>query len=220
MINLPGNSRTTYLFTAFISSVIFIVLLLLLPKIEKYRVTIDSEQYIGQEMYHYSDLDSDGESELVRFNKNFSGVAAFIVEKKGKILYQHNFEDQYINSDLFYFTGDYNLDKLEEIYVLTTSNDSIFLNVIEGISEHIILNRTFLTQFHYHANLPDYGVMHLELSDFTGSSRKDLFIGFGCGFSYKTRKCAIYNIDENKLVVSEPTGASLQSAISLSLIHI
>jgi hypothetical protein len=108
----------TVIFTAIIATVFFIILLFSLPKIEKFSVKLISSKYFAPEIVHYCDLDSDGKSEMIRFNKNFDGVSAYIVEKQGKIFYQHNFTDQYIEGK-FYCTGDYNNDLLKEIYVFT-----------------------------------------------------------------------------------------------------
>ena len=114
MFSLQKYNKTSFLFTGLIATIVFILIILVLPKIEKFNAKIVYSQNIATEIHVFSDLDSDGVSERIRFDKDFLGTPAFIVEKQGKIVYQHNFTGKFAK-DHFYLFGDYNNDLLKEI---------------------------------------------------------------------------------------------------------
>lgn len=214
MFGLKKNGTTTILFTAFIATLITLLCFLFLPTLQKYKAEIISSELFPPEIQVYEDLDGDKISELIRFIPNTTGTSAFILEKNDKMLYQHNFAGQFVNSN-FYFINDYNNDLLKEIYLFTIRKDSLFLHIIEGVTRKIIAEDVFISTFLFHSTTPDIGVTYCKMCDFDKDGYSDLFINLNCTYTYKTRKNIIYNIVKRSLKSNKPTGACLAGDIQL-----
>lgn len=123
MLGLQKNYKVAFVFAGLIATLVTIGFCFLLPKFQKYQANIVSTEIIPNERYVFDDLDGDNLSEKIRYIPDFEGTSAIIVEKNDKMLYQHNFSGQFLNTN-FPIIHDYNNDKLKEIYLFTLRNDS------------------------------------------------------------------------------------------------
>jgi hypothetical protein len=120
----------------FVALLICALVLLLVPQtFNKYKINLEEHEFHREGfMMDFKDLDNDNEKEKVIAFKNNVGNAAFEIHdnKKGLIAqwdFLNEFPSRVANMSLF----DMNDNGYSEIYVVTKSNDSIFLNIAEPL---------------------------------------------------------------------------------------
>ncbi len=215
MFNLKNKSVSTFVFAIFLSTAIYIFLIsTLIHKPEKYTAKILSKTFLGKEIQAFTDFENDGKVDHIRFDNNFLGKAAFIAETDGKLIYQKNFNGHFGN-DNFYYIDDFNNDAINEIYVTTYRNDSLFLSAFFAPNGDTLFSNQFISVFRDYAGHPDFFITSLELIDFDNDNYKDVFINLHCAFTYRTRKQLIYNIHRNLVIEGPSCGVSMEDFISV-----
>jgi hypothetical protein len=206
MSGLRENKKLFYLFSAFLATSTGMLIFFLFPPIHPYKCNLISKEISSVEIQSFNDLDNDGVSEQIRFFENFNGISAYIVEKSDKMLYQRNLMTKFSNHNYFYY-GDYNNDQNNEIYTISYKEDSVFLDVVKGISGEILIENSFISKFFYHAGKPDFQVINMELIDTNKDGLSELIITLHCGFSYKTRLTCLYDLEKKNVVKRTPIAA-------------
>ncbi len=215
MIKFFSNKTHFILFTALIASLVFTGIILFSPKFEKYKAVIaDSTGNHGNQFKIYEDIDGDGNSELFHMINDQSGFSHYVFYKDGKQLYQHNLKGHFLNMNFCIF-GDYNHDSKKELYIPWYRADSIFMDVIDVISDKLLAKNIFLTQFKYHGKNLDTGIQTYFMKDFDNDGFDDLFFDMECGFSVTNRKNFIYSPKTKHLNVSQARGVNLYPEIIL-----
>jgi hypothetical protein len=203
------------LWASFIAaSIIVVPLFILFPKLSKYNLEFISTKILEgiQTVEMYDDLDSDGKLEKILFNKEDGVSPSILTEMNGRILYHNHYAGKVVDGG-FYKNGDYNLDGQKEIFLITYRNDSIFLNIFEGISNIKIVESLFISKYKKLGDKIDFSVQDCHLEDLDNDGYKEFVIPLMCGYSYSTRKLCIYNIKNKTLFVSPLSGVTLADEI-------
>ncbi|PCH69162.1 MAG: hypothetical protein COC06_08115 [Bacteroidales bacterium] len=179
----------------------------------KYKLTLLDKVKIGSnDIVIYDDLDFDGNSEKIRFVKDFIGRPALLVEENGKILFQWNLTGKFAPG-IFYHFADYNGNGRKEIFVFTYENDSIFLDAIDVKTEENIVQHKYITNYREYKGLIDFSVYKPMTLDLNADGKKEIVFSFACAFSHITRKLCKYDIENNILHLSEKAGCCLYSEV-------
>ncbi|WP_282016361.1 histidine kinase [Marinifilum flexuosum] len=185
-----------------------VLIVILLPPIKKYSITnFEKTKKHPNEIRTYEDCNGDGDSEYVRFIKDFIGRPSVLVEQQGRVKFQWNLTGKFDNNQFFAF-GDYDSNSSKEIYVLTHENDSIFLHGTDFESQKRVVNRKFISTFQKHSGRIDYSVYEPQLFDFNNDGYKDFVCSLYCGFSRSTRKIVVVDIKNQKVITSPKAGSS------------
>ena len=109
----------------FISLIIWTVSIFFIPPLfSRYRVQHIGEEYTYSKTYfYYSDLDSDGTSEIISVDLNDTKQIKIIVYKGDKVLGEE-YDLKYQPSGTYnVYTEDFNNDGYKECYVFTMNQD-------------------------------------------------------------------------------------------------
>ncbi len=212
MISPSSNKFHSVIFTIAITSVLFTLFLLSLPAIDKFKAkTISSASNFENETLVYNDIDFDGNSEGFHFLTNpNNGLSHYVFYKNGKQLYQQNLKGSFFPVNYFCF-GDYNHDNQNELFLFWYIEDSLFVNVINAISEEIIAEKVFVTTFTFDHKTIDSILDNFYFFDSDKDGYDELFFSMSCGFSVINRKNILYNVKKNKFKISDPRGVILYS---------
>jgi len=179
------------------------------PVSSKYKLAIQSQLKLGpKEILIYEDLNFDGNSEKIRFIKDFIGRPALLVEEKGQILYQWNLKGEFVPRDFYHF-ADYNGNGRKEIFVFTHQNDSIFLDAMDSNTEEKIIQHRFISTYDKTKGRIDFSVYKPLCLDVDNNGKKELVFSLACAFSHTTRKLCLYHIDRDILHISAKAGCSV-----------
>ncbi len=134
-----GNSLEVVYHPALLSLILWIALSLILPfQFTKYRLKLLSEEAVFPGLFlYYCDLDNDGNSECISVDLHDSEQTKIIIRKNDKILDQYNLPYRFARNNAVTFL-DYNNDGFKEIIVFTLSDDEIFLNLIDPLSDQAL----------------------------------------------------------------------------------
>ncbi|MBT3385934.1 MAG: histidine kinase [Prolixibacteraceae bacterium] len=173
----------------------------------KYKVKlIDSEGKKSDLKYLYEDLNNDGKSEKITTSNNIESAVSTIIYKDSQIIDQWNYPGVYANTHHHFF-GDYDNNRLKEMYVFTCKNDSLFLWITEVFSGNEILKERFIAEHFRYENNIDIFIQDVQLIRGDNENNQDLFFATFSGFSYRPRKLFIYNIENDSLIFT-PESAS------------
>lgn len=208
-----------FLHPAFLSIPLWIIVILLFPPVfSKYSIKhlrdITAKEKV---LLFYSDLDSDGTSEMISVDLNDNERSKIIVYKNSRVVEQYNIKYQPNNVSSIMF-DDYNHDSYLEIYIFTLSSDSIFLNIIDPFkSQKIILSDRFIdTWENASATESKPHIQPLTLLKIEKSC-SDLFFLIQTGFSLKPRKLYRYIIDRDSLLFSPDAGFIIKDCMIYDL---
>lgn len=179
----------------FIGAVITIVILLFLPEMfSKYSTEVVEKKVLQGEKYAYSDLDNDGNSEIISFLindynptisiKDINGVG--IDEFPARAKFDERFE---------YFFGDADNDNFLELYYFTYDFDSLFINVIEPLDKktNINIRRRYLRKLEFFNHLPDVLIYNVGMEDANKDGIEEYYFAIMAGMCKHPRKIFSYN---------------------------
>ncbi|OQX78448.1 MAG: hypothetical protein B6D61_05505, partial [Bacteroidetes bacterium 4484_249] len=205
LINIIAN-------TFFLALVLFAVVFLFIPEglFEKYKIDFVSSKIIKEGSYvFYEDLNNDGTSEIIRRYIDSDGMNAMnIYLLDGTIIDQFNFGRKVKLFHLI-FTFDRDNNGLKEIYNLSYSNDSIFLNWVEPMNESDNMPQAvFVTTMAYnkYGNI-DYSNISFQIADLNKDGNNELLFTVNGGYSKFPRKVFAYDFVNDTLFSSPFTGA-------------
>ena len=203
---------------AFISFPLWIIVILLLPPVfSKYSIRHLRDITTGLESLLFSDLDSDGNSEVISVDLNDKERTKIIIYKNNRVVEQYNIKYQPNNLTSIMF-DDYNNDNYLEIYIFTISEDSIFLSIIEPFkSRKLILSERFIDTWGKASateNKPFIKTLTLLKIE---ESCSDLFFLIQSGFTLRPRKLYRYIINQDSLLCSPEAGFIIQDFLTYDL---
>jgi len=135
---LKNSSKGFLLNPYIIAAIISIIVLNIIPDFfEKYEIVeLTTEMLPQQQRVVFEDINGNGKSEkFTLFSPNNSRAGYILHDDEGAVVDQYNLESQFANHKNFWFQ-DVNKNGVKELYLITKSNDSIFLN----IHEHFVDN--------------------------------------------------------------------------------
>ena len=181
---------------------------------------VDSNKLSKGTQIIMNDLDNDGNTEqiIISFNSSIDLLPVIQVQDLSGANYgQWNMKGNWldIHNPII---GDYDSDGFNEIYVVTKSADSLFLNGIEllGDQGHFIKHRfVAISNINHHGSV-DVSLIGGELYNHTLDHNKDLYFILSSGFSKYPRNIFKYNIEQDSLTISPYSGTGINSNISFS----
>lgn len=197
-----------------ISFIISIVIILLLPPIfDKYQMKIIEQDFLHKYRIYYDDLNGDGISEEIRFMPEFGNKVGIQLFEKGKLIDQWNISGK-IGSSIFFIVGDYDQNKLKEIYLLTFQNDSLFLNGFEPfLQKRLLISQKFIIKLNYIQDYLDFDVSYGNIFDLNGDNFGELILSIVSGFSRHPRCIIAYDIKNNNSLISPEAGVNISDLI-------
>jgi uncharacterized protein YneF (UPF0154 family) len=164
----------------------------------------------ADEIRSFEDLNADGESELIRSFKTTSGNHAISIESiDSKIYNQWNFRGDIPNSNIRYFTGDFDSDGLKEVYVFTQTNDTVWLHYFnpfktDGVERYNI----FVDKVNSTDGKIDYYIASPQLADINGDGSVSVIFSLRAGYSIQPRRIYRYDILTDSMYSSATSGIS------------
>ena len=201
------SNRTKYFFRTnsieffllnpyFIAFVITVCIICVTPNVfEKYEIVrVSNESLNNNKRVVFEDIDNNGKSEKLIFLGRKEPRASYILEdENGAIVDQFNLESKYPNHTNFWFQ-DANKNGVKEFYIITKSQDSIFLN----IHEHFVKNglweeKIFIDKISSYKEGYTF-LISRGLEGFTDDLKtNDIIFGISAGFGLGPR--SIYKYD-------------------------
>ena len=212
---MKNRINSIFLFNIFLSIILWGIVLFFAPKSEKYKIELIDEYNISKNETHYfEDLYGDGTSVDVFFNRDFIGLSSVLIRDNGKVPFQWNLDDRFLD-DKFFFIDDIDGDNIKEIFTYTHKNDSLFLNLYDTKNEKELFSKLFITKFKLLNNKPDIGIAQQMLTDMDGDGNKELLFTLSCAFTHVTRKICLVNIETKKVAMSPIAGTSIVSSLTV-----
>jgi two-component sensor histidine kinase len=196
----------------FLALILFAIVYIFIPDdlFQKNKIDLVSRDMVGNNEYiFYENLDMDGTSEKIRRYIDKDGMNALNVYLfDGTIIDQFNFRRNTKLTHLLYAL-DRDNNGLKEIYDLSHSNDSIFLNWVEPLNESgNIPQSIFVTTMPYnrYGNI-DYSSISFRIADLNKDGNNELLFTVNGGYSKFPRKVFAYDFKNDTLFSSPFTGA-------------
>jgi hypothetical protein len=183
------------------------------PVFNRYRVkTVENTFIRGNDINYYEDLDEDHISEKIRFDRNSSNIIKILLYKGSNTVSQTNLDYQTPEGKYFYF-GDFNNDRRKELFVFSWRRDSVFLNILDLLSDtpYLLRNRfidrngTALNGFELPVVTP------VGLTDYDRDGYKEFVFNLHSSFGKQPRNLYVYNIYTGSLVKSPESGAAVHN---------
>jgi len=192
-------------FLAAIPSVIFIFLLPALGS--RYTITVDKAEVFGSQMI-YSDMNSDNFSEMIFSGKGIPYYYISVTDQDRHIFDQWNFPGTMDPLISEIFTGNYDKDSFEEIYVFTHSEDSLFLNVNEMLQHSgTRMNRIFITKIGFVNNEVTSLLKPIGLFDENGDGKDEYYFSISTANRLQPRKVYFFDLVNKRLKSSQYTAS-------------
>jgi len=187
------------------------IILFLPTGIQKYYARqADMITFFNSSKYFFADLDHDGSSQYIQTFYNESANVGVVIRSGQNPYDQVNFKGIYNDFSPRLMIGDFNRNNLEEVYLFTLVEDSVFLQAIEyGRTQKYFINNKFITRIGKNLKEPDYLIIPGKITDMTGDGFGDLVFALSAGFSLYPRQVYIYDIAKDLLIVSPESGAAI-----------
>lgn len=175
-------------------------------KIEK--VKQGNTQFQG-EIINYSDLDADGNSDkIISFLSRQGFHCLQLYDHEGGLIDQWNLEGVLPGEKDRLITGDFDNDGLKDVFAFSQSNDSIFLYGFRPREkEPFFINHRFISALNSNRGTPEYAMFEMNLQDMNKDGYSDLIFVIQSGFSLQPRQIFIYDIYNDDLITSSPSGS-------------
>ncbi|MBM3437022.1 MAG: hypothetical protein FJY07_12495, partial [Bacteroidetes bacterium] len=144
----------------FLALPVAVVIILFLPRVEKYKVELVKKS-IATKIDAYTtffDLDNDGYSEkIVLFNSQRDEAAIKVLDTADVIVKWLDYHGTIYPAQPL--TGDADHNGMPEIYFISYSQDSLFLNITFPDSDMVFIQKQkFIDQIHLDGKMDDYRV--------------------------------------------------------------
>lgn len=164
----------------------------------------------------FDDLNGDNKNEELRTG-SFNGVQLFCEVRsiKGKVHGQWNGLYNHVSGTPV-ICGDFDNDKLKEIYTFSYQGDSVYLNIIEFFdSDGIERKGVFIDIAPLTNNLPGYFIYFAGMFDGNGDGFQELYFSIRNGFKLYPRKLYRYDVKNNTLINTPSYGSIIDSNIQI-----
>lgn len=155
----------------------------------------------------YKDIDHDGTSDKITIIRDFGGFSALLMGDNKFPKFEWNLYGIILNDD-FYCTGDVNGDGTDEIFVFTSSNDSIFVNGFDVLKLTPLWPPIFISKFKFLNGGIDVSVSDPQMKDLRHNGQKELVFNLFSGFSKSRRAICTVNIKNKRVRFSPKAGSS------------
>ncbi len=197
----------------FVAIPVAVVLILLLPISNSlYKIELKEKLVANKKDSHvvFSDLNNDGiDEQILFFHNNVKNQAAVKVLSDNFVNYDvWNFNGIYQKASTNFFIEDLNNDKLLEIYVIYSRNDSVFMSVGQPYpdKEHLLTDKFITTIDNMNGEI-DYTIDEPIVYDLNNDGWDELIFDLKAGFSLQPRILISYDRKNNQFNCSKSTGA-------------
>lgn len=188
------------------------------------RLLIETRPVLPQLRSLINDFDHDGYSEEVEIQIEVREDSSGWTKPLGTKILVNSYNYRSINQlnlpFIMYrqiaFTGDYDGNQLDELYLFSIENDSLFLWIIDPLNEpNIKLHRQFClfvggNEYVRKGKVPDIFITH-SFTKYSEDHFNDLVLYIQTGYGYKPRKFVVLDLRNEKLLfVSPPMGFATQ----------
>ena len=174
--------------------------LLLFPYLQKFNIEFYKETKAKKNwVITFKDLNNDGESEKLIFISDSLGFSSLVIYE-GAVVHGHwRFKGKF-SKGVFYSCGDYDKNGIEEIYVFTTYNDSLFINAVESYSAKTIIKNRAIRKLHLINGMFDIIMHPATFVDLNFDNNDELLFTISTGYNYKDRvMCGLF-IENDSLI--------------------
>ena len=212
------NYRFNFLLSPFVISLfITIGIVIFSPNLfSKYEINLIKDEPLASfKKIVHADIDNDQKSEkfVLRGNQENNNASYILFNNDGGLIGQYNLSTRFSKYKNIWFQ-DSNNNGVKELYIITKSNDSIFLNIHEHILENKIWEeKIFIDKIGIHKNRYDFvAITHHNYFD-TENSAKEIVFGINTGYGKTPRSIYTYN-HKTKEVKKSPHLTNSISSIS------
>lgn len=201
--------RKIFLTSWFQAAIPSIIIFIFLPSLgSRYSLTVESVEVIGDQSF-YSDLNSDKISEKIIQGKGVPYYFVSVYNSENQIFDQWNYPGIADPAISKIFTGNFDNDSYEEIYIFTRIEDSLFLNVNELLQPSgTKMERLFITKIGFVNGEVTSFLDPLEFFDANGDGNKEIYFSIATAFTLQPRKAYYYDL-VNQRLASSPYSASI-----------
>lgn len=199
-MNRNSGFRTIVTSNWFMASIPALVIFLFLPSLgSRFKVTAERDGKYTEPTI-YSDMNSDGISEMIYSGK---GSPYYYVDVKDKDF--HIFDQWNIKGDINpyiseIYTGNYDKDAYQEIYIFTHTGDSLFLNVNEMLQHSgLRLEHVFIAKIGFIDNQLASMLKPVGLYDQNGDGKDEFYFSITSSYTREPRKIYFYDIVNRRL---------------------
>jgi len=201
--------RKIFLSSWFQAAIPSIIILIFLPSLgSRYNLEVEPVEVISDQMV-YSDLNYDKISDKIIQGKGVPYYFISAYNSKNQIYDQWNFPglaDPVISK---LFTGNFDNDRYEEIYIFTRVEDSLLLNVNELLQPSgTKIEKQFITKIGFVNNEVTSFLEPLGFFDENGDGNKEVYFSIATAFTLQPRKVFFYDL-VNRRLASSPYSASM-----------
>lgn len=201
--------RKFFLTSWFQAAIPSLIIFIFFPSLgSRYNLEVESVEVIGDQLI-YSDLNSDKISEKIIQGKGVPYYFISVYNSDNQIYDQWNYPgiaDPIISK---IFTGNFDDDRFEEIYIFTRIEDSLFLNVNELLQPYgTKKERLFITKIGFVNNEVTSFLEPLGFFDENGDGNKEVYFSIATAFTQQPRRVFYYDLEDKRLV-SSPNAASM-----------
>lgn len=218
-MHLPNRFAHIVLSPAVLAIIIGLLVIFFLPPVfDKYIFKrIDHKILDEDRVVSFHDIDKDGYSEKIIYYDNDKNINHLIVETKGKIIDQWNFRGQLRGGNFFHYC-DYDQDGIDEIFVLTYSNDSIFITGIKPFQpDPPKFFEIFVDRFGSRNGVIDFGSQFAENPVPNENGYIDLVFSIWSGFGLQPRNLYSVDITNESIKKSPQSGTSIYRPLGYDL---
>jgi len=198
------------IFIRFIISSILATLICILFIEEEHRyagTVVSTKPFDYEKQHYYFDLDHDGRSEKVLFYTTVNSLASLILyEWDGDLIEQYNLAGNIVDRSEI-FSGDYNLDGTDELFVFTYLGDSLFLNVVDPfLKKNHLIARKRIDGCKTLNGEAKYFINGSAMEDINGDGRQEFYFSVSAGFTLNPRRVFCYDLHNDSLIISQLAG--------------
>ena len=164
----------------------------------------------------YSDLDNDGSAEKIHYYhyNNVFDPMLYVYDTENNIQSLWNFFESPIKNCPVY-TGDFNNDQIQEIYLFTQDTDSIFLYVLNTKDVKSPYVKKQLVSA-ISGKMDDVEINIIGLSDLNKDGVKEFIFSMDAGYPTSPVKLFAYNFKMNKLISSVNLDVDLSNHVLIT----
>lgn len=160
---------------------------------------------------YYADLNHDGNSEKLNYYQydRIFQPTLYLYDTKDNLRYLWNFMDSQVENSNIY-TGDFNKDTIQEIFIFTGGADSLFLSVLNSENDKdYFVKRKFITT----GNIEKVQIIPIGLYDLNHSETKEFVFAFNGSNPASSRRIYALDIAQNRLYSSPELNVNINLPI-------
>ncbi len=180
-----------------------IVIQFIPPIFNKYTITQTSKERTQKDIItYYHDLNNTGYSEKIEINKLVNdGITGVTVSTNKGIIDQWNIKGDFLNERSVFF-GDVNNDGVNEIFVSTLRNNTIYLSCLNPFEEKFYFKEIIISEYFPKNERIDCSLDKCALYDMNNDSINEIYFSTSASYSKYPRRMFAYDLINDTLYKS------------------